>query len=60
MLYKTKVAVCSENKWTGCNQQVEFLSTKPDEWYVKFLAGFKRIILAPLHFRLNEFWSRVL
>jgi hypothetical protein len=28
MLYKAKVAVCSENTQTECNEQVEFLNVK--------------------------------
>jgi hypothetical protein len=29
MLYKAKVAVCSKNSKTECNQYVEFLYVKP-------------------------------
>jgi len=30
MFYKAKLAVCSENKLTECNDHVEFVDVKPD------------------------------
>ena len=42
MLYKAKVAVCSENTQAQCNNQVEFLNDKT--WrYVKKPLGFERL-----------------
>jgi len=41
MMYKAKVALCSENIQTELNHYVEFVNVKYDRSYVKFLAGFK-------------------
>jgi len=46
MLYKAKVAVCSEGRTTHSTQsehRVEILNVKPGWWYVKKPLGFKRL-----------------
>ena len=43
MMYKAKVAVCSEIRTTQSERHVEFLNVKT-WWYVKKPLGFKRLI----------------
>jgi len=57
MMYKAKVAVCSETR-TGkhsmkSEHHVEFLNVKPG-WYVKKPLGFKRLITEIAVLQLNR------